>query len=114
MLNINELKAILWMHTHGLALHPFPELVPDRLELHPKLHNQLLREAEPIDFTPGYDCILTLRVVEIYPEFHPTEWRIISTADLELYHGIDPQGLIIRPVVLAAIPHRATRSWHTE
>ncbi len=112
MLNISQLKAIIWMHVHGLALVPYPRIVPERLECHPKVSNALRRETDYMDFS--YDSnneptVCSLRLVEVYPDFRESEWRIMSSADVELYHSVDPDGILIRPAVLDNLPNHIWR-----
>lgn len=104
MLNLSQLKSIIWMHNTGLALVPYPKIELDRLECHPKVSSSLRIAATWLEFEPFKELLCGLKLVEVYPDFRETEWRIMSTDDIELYHGVDPEGILIRPAVLEAIP----------
>jgi hypothetical protein len=103
VLNLSQLKSIIWMHNTGLALVPYPKLELDRLECHPKVSFSLRKAATLLEFEPFKELLCDLKLV-VYPDFRETEWRIMSTEDVELYHGVDPDGILIRPAVLEAIP----------
>lgn len=100
-----QLKALLWAHYHGWGLQITPEIEPSIFECHPKVHNMLIQQCNPPDLGPGYETIFGLRIKKVYPEFRETEWRILATLDhIELYHGVEPDGILIRPIVLNSIP----------